>query len=167
MKFKGFYITGNIGFGHCLIAREGLQCTRLYLGMDAVSLDDASMELSSGHQFNQDDPLLRDWLDRFELVFKNPERSWPEIPFVTRGTPFQHQVWDVLGRIPRGSTLTYQEVANAIGKPSAARAVGRACGANPLAILIPCHRVIKTSGLAGGYRWGLFIKQRLLAMEAR
>ncbi|MFQ3578498.1 MAG: MGMT family protein, partial [Verrucomicrobiia bacterium] len=79
-----------------------------------------------------------------------------------RGTAFQHDVWRVLLTIPRGSIMTYREVATLLGKPKAARAVGGACAANPVAILIPCHRVVPRGGSLGGYRWGASLKRRLL-----
>jgi AraC family transcriptional regulator of adaptative response/methylated-DNA-[protein]-cysteine methyltransferase len=80
-------------------------------------------------------------------------------------TPFQRAVWRELCSIPRGQTRSYGELAQRIGKPNAARAVGRANGSNPLAILIPCHRAIGGGGALTGYRWGVEIKQRLLAHE--
>lgn len=81
------------------------------------------------------------------------------------GTPFQQQVWQELQRIPFGSTLTYQELAQRIGKPKGARAVGSANGCNPIAIIIPCHRVVGRDGQLRGYASGLPIKQRLLQHE--
>ena len=82
-----------------------------------------------------------------------------------RGTNFQLQVWRALLRIPEGQLTTYQAVAKAIGRPRAVRAVGNAVGANPVAWIIPCHRVIRDSGALGGYRWGLTRKQVMLAWE--
>jgi AraC family transcriptional regulator, regulatory protein of adaptative response / methylated-DNA-[protein]-cysteine methyltransferase len=84
---------------------------------------------------------------------------------MSRGTPFQRRVWDALRSIPRGSTRTYGALANALGEPHAARAVGTACGANPIALLIPCHRVIRSGGALGGYFWGLNRKRALLELE--
>jgi methylated-DNA-[protein]-cysteine S-methyltransferase len=81
------------------------------------------------------------------------------------GTAFQHQVWQELQHIPFGSTLTYQELAQRIGKPKGARAVGSANGCNPIAIIIPCHRVVGRDGRLRGYASGLPIKQRLLQHE--
>ncbi|WP_338438811.1 MGMT family protein [Synechococcus elongatus] len=83
------------------------------------------------------------------------------------GTAFQQKVWRSLLQIPRGSRTTYRDLATAIGKPSAARAVGNAVGKNPIAYLIPCHRVVRQSGELGGYRWGCDRKQQLLAWEAQ
>ena len=85
-------------------------------------------------------------------------------PFIARGTPFQRLVWEEIGRIGRGETRTYGGIAARIGRPGAARAVGMACNANPLAIVIPCHRVVGKSG-PGGYAGGVEAKLRLLAAE--
>jgi AraC family transcriptional regulator of adaptative response/methylated-DNA-[protein]-cysteine methyltransferase len=74
-------------------------------------------------------------------------------------------VWDALRRIPRGETRTYTQLADAIGQPTAARAVASACASNPVAVLVPCHRVIGTDGKLHGFRWGVERKQRLLAAE--
>jgi AraC family transcriptional regulator of adaptative response/methylated-DNA-[protein]-cysteine methyltransferase len=87
------------------------------------------------------------------------------VPLVHPGTPFQERVWDELLRIPYGSTLSYQELAQRIGRPGASRAVGHANGLNRLAILIPCHRVVNKNGELGGYGGGMWRKARLLAME--
>jgi len=89
-----------------------------------------------------------------------------DLPLDIRGTAFQRRVWDVLRRIPAGSTETYGEVAAQLGQPSAARAVAQACGANALAVAIPCHRVVGSGGVLGGYRWGVERKRRLLEREA-
>lgn len=81
------------------------------------------------------------------------------------GTAFQKKVWDALMRIPRGQTRSYAEVAGALGAPKAARAVASACSHNRLAVLVPCHRVVRGDGSLGGYRWGLPLKQQLLERE--
>lgn len=102
------------------------------------------------------------WLPR---IF--PEgRSAEPLPLLAKGTAFQTQVWRALLRIPAGSTMTYGQLAAALGKPGAARAVGTACKVNPIAFLIPCHRVIRETGALGGYRWGLVRKRAMLAWEA-
>jgi AraC family transcriptional regulator of adaptative response/methylated-DNA-[protein]-cysteine methyltransferase len=89
-----------------------------------------------------------------------------DLPVDVRATAFQQQVWRALQAIPAGSTRSYKEVAATIGRPTAARAVARACATNPVALVIPCHRVIREDGNPGGYRWGLERKKRLLAQEA-
>ena len=87
------------------------------------------------------------------------------LPFDVRATSFQHRVWEALRTIPRGETRTYSQIAQTIGAPKAVRAVGAACGANPLAIVVPCHRAVGSDGKLTGYRWGLERKRRLLEME--
>lgn len=89
--------------------------------------------------------------------------SNPEI--ILKGTDFQMRVWNELTKIPKGKTVTYSELAAKIGKPKAARAVGNAVGANPVAFLIPCHRVVRADGIIGGFRWGTNIKKKLLSDE--
>ncbi len=89
------------------------------------------------------------------------------VPLDVGGTPFAREVWNRLQAIPYGETRTYGDVARAVGRPGAARAVGAACAANQVAIIIPCHRVIRADGSGGGYRWGEDRKRALLAREAR
>jgi AraC family transcriptional regulator of adaptative response/methylated-DNA-[protein]-cysteine methyltransferase len=88
-----------------------------------------------------------------------------ELPLDVRGTAFQLRVWQELQRIPRGETRSYGEVAAAIGVPTGARAVGTACGSNPVSVVVPCHRVVTATGGLGGYAWGLDRKQALLERE--
>jgi len=87
------------------------------------------------------------------------------LPLAPAGTAFQRQVWHALGQIPPGSTATYQALAAAIGRPGSARAVAAACAANPLAVVVPCHRVVRSDGSLAGYRWGVERKRRLLERE--
>jgi AraC family transcriptional regulator of adaptative response/methylated-DNA-[protein]-cysteine methyltransferase len=91
----------------------------------------------------------------------------PELPLDVQATAFQARVWDVLRKIPYGETRSYTEVANAIGQPSAVRAVARACATNPAALVIPCHRVVRENGELGGYRWGIERKAELLDREKK
>ncbi|MCA1586320.1 MAG: methylated-DNA--[protein]-cysteine S-methyltransferase, partial [Acidobacteria bacterium] len=90
-----------------------------------------------------------------------------QLPLDVRGTAFQWQVWRALERIPQGGTCSYADVARSIGQPEAARAVARACASNPVAIVVPCHRVVPKAGGLGGYRWGSGRKQALLDRERR
>jgi AraC family transcriptional regulator of adaptative response/methylated-DNA-[protein]-cysteine methyltransferase len=133
-----------------------------------------------------DDPdaLVRDLQDRFraaELVggdagfeqtvarvvgFVDDPSGRLDLPLDIRGTAFQQQVWEALRRIPAGRTASYAEIAAALGRPSAVRAVAQACGANALAVAIPCHRVVRSDGDLSGYRWGVERKRTLLAKEA-
>lgn len=86
-------------------------------------------------------------------------------PLAPRGSEFQKKVWDYIRTIPCGETRTYLEVAKAIGSPRSVRAVANACGHNPIALLIPCHRVMRSDGTPGGFRWGLERKLKLLSAE--
>jgi AraC family transcriptional regulator of adaptative response/methylated-DNA-[protein]-cysteine methyltransferase len=101
------------------------------------------------------------------LAFIEGEANLARLPLDIRGTVFQRRVWDELRRIPRGETRTYQEIARAVGAPAAVRAVGSACGANPVALVVPCHRAVRTDGGLGGYAWGLKRKKKLLALEKK
>jgi len=101
------------------------------------------------------------------LDFMQGAASLARVPLDIRGTVFQRRVWDELRRIPRGETRTYSEIAAAIGAPAAIRAVGSACGANPVALAVPCHRAVRSDGGLGGYAWGLGRKKKLLALEKK
>jgi AraC family transcriptional regulator of adaptative response/methylated-DNA-[protein]-cysteine methyltransferase len=90
----------------------------------------------------------------------------PDLPLDIRGTAFQQRVWQALRAIPSGKTMSYAEIARAVGRPKAVRAVAQACAANPLAVAIPCHRVVRTDGDLSGYRWGVERKRALLDREA-
>jgi AraC family transcriptional regulator of adaptative response/methylated-DNA-[protein]-cysteine methyltransferase len=89
-----------------------------------------------------------------------------DLPLDIRGTAFQRRVWQALQQIPVGTTASYADIAKEIGMPKAARAVAQACGANTLAVAIPCHRVIRNDGTLSGYRWGVERKRALLEREA-
>lgn len=101
------------------------------------------------------------------VALASGEPAGVDLPLDVAATAFQARVWDALRAIPPGETRSYTEVATAIGVPGATRAVGRACGANPVALVVPCHRVVRSDGALGGYRWGLQVKAHLLAAEAR
>ncbi len=89
-----------------------------------------------------------------------------ELPLDIRGTAFQHRVWEALRKIPAGETVTYAEIAERIGQPTSVRAVAGAVAANPIAVAVPCHRVIRTGGALSGYRWGVERKRALLDRES-
>ncbi len=101
------------------------------------------------------------------LEYLEGKRTEFDLPLDLRGTPFQIAVWSALLEIPYGETRSYQQIANAIGRPRAVRAVGAANGANPVAIVVPCQRVIASDGTLHGYGGGLDLKARLLAMEGK
>ena len=112
---------------------------------------------------DKDRDWTNQWLKPLEAAFAGKARLKLDLV----GTPFQMKVWRALCRIPRGKTVTYGEIAKRIGHPAAVRAVGTACGANPIAILVPCHRVLPKGGGLGGYFWGTETKQRLLDTERK
>ena len=124
-----------------------------------------------------DDPdrLARDLQDRFprahliggDAGFEQLIRYGRHLPLDVRGTAFQQQVWQALREIPAGKTASYTEIANRIGCPRAVRGVAGACAANPLAVAIPCHRVVRSDGGLSGYRWGVERKRALLDREAK
>lgn len=113
----------------------------------------------------RDDVTLRPWIVAIAR-YVNGRSPMPDLPLDIRGTPFQLQVWNELRSIPAGETRSYTAIARRIGRPDAIRAVGTANGANPVSVLIPCHRALRASGHLGGYRWGLERKRQLLAMES-
>jgi O-6-methylguanine DNA methyltransferase len=107
----------------------------------------------------------RDAIDQI-LEYLASERTDFDVPLDLRGTPFQCAVWDALIEIPYGESRSYADVARAVGRPNAQRAVGSANGANPVSLIVPCHRVIAADGSLGGYGGGQDLKARLLAMES-
>jgi AraC family transcriptional regulator, regulatory protein of adaptative response / methylated-DNA-[protein]-cysteine methyltransferase len=111
------------------------------------------------------DPSFEQLVGRVVRAIEQPGANG-DLPLDVRGTAFQRRVWQALRAIPPGRTTTYAEIAASIGAPNAIRAVGTACGANPVAVVIPCHRVVRTDGGLGGYRWGLGRKRALLARES-
>ena len=111
--------------------------------------------------FSENAAAAQNWLNSiFEGSSEKPIAVW------LRGTPFQLKVWEALLAIPEGTHFTYGQLAHQVGKPGAARAVGTAVGGNPIAFLIPCHRVIRQAGELGGYRWGELTKKALIGYEA-
>jgi AraC family transcriptional regulator, regulatory protein of adaptative response / methylated-DNA-[protein]-cysteine methyltransferase len=158
------FAVGECSLGSILVARSAKGVCAILLGDDP-------------------DALVRDLQDRFpRAVLVGGDRAFEEtvarvvgfvetpaiglnLPLDVRGTAFQRRVWQALRDIPAGSTMTYTEVAARIGAPNSARAVAHACGANALAVAIPCHRVVKNDGTLSGYRWGVERKRRLLERE--
>ena len=114
----------------------------------------------------EDRRAMKDAKDRV-LGFLSGDATLNRLPLDIRGTVFQQRVWAALRQIPRGQTRTYKDIAVAIGAPKAVRAVGSACGANPVALVIPCHRALRTDGGLGGYAWGLGRKEKLLRIERK
>jgi AraC family transcriptional regulator of adaptative response/methylated-DNA-[protein]-cysteine methyltransferase len=140
-------------------------------GICAIQFAGSDHELQQGlmREFpfavrRRDDAALAEWKTSVESLIDGHDRH-TSLPLDIRATAFQRRVWECLQQIPRGETRSYQAVAKQIGMPKATRAVARACATNPVAIAIPCHRVVRTDGESGGYRWGLKRKERLLEME--
>ncbi|MDE3127435.1 MAG: methylated-DNA--[protein]-cysteine S-methyltransferase, partial [Gemmatimonadota bacterium] len=140
-------------------------------GVCAVALgdDDATLERTLRTDFSAAEIVRagtrdRDWVAAVAALARGdaPERT---VPLDVRGTAFQWKVWKALQRIPRGQTRSYAEIARAIGAPSAVRAVASACARNPVAVVVPCHRVVRSTGELGGYRWGVERKAALLGRE--
>lgn len=141
-------------------------------GVCAVSIgsDDRALEKALRDQFPSADinaagSTINEWIAA--IVRGIGGAINPSIPLDAQGSAFQWRVWKALQQIPRGTTLSYSEVARKIGQPTAARAVARACATNPVALVIPCHRVVRDDGSLGGYRWGLDRKAVLLEIESR
>jgi AraC family transcriptional regulator of adaptative response/methylated-DNA-[protein]-cysteine methyltransferase len=111
------------------------------------------------------DEAFEQWVSRVIGLVEAPRLGW-NLPLDLRGTAFQERVWQALREIPAGSTATYSEIAEKIGRPAAVRAVAGACAANLVAVAIPCHRVILAGGGLSGYRWGVERKRALLDREA-
>jgi AraC family transcriptional regulator, regulatory protein of adaptative response / methylated-DNA-[protein]-cysteine methyltransferase len=150
--------------GTVLVATTGKGLCSVKLADDAARLRRLLAEEFSQAEISEKDlPDLRSKI----LSFIEGEVSLARLPLDIRGTVFQRRVWDELRRIPRGETRTYREIARAIGAPAAVRAVGSACGANPVALVVPCHRAVRTDGGLGGYAWGLGRKRKLLALEKK
>ena len=142
-------------------------------GVCAVRMSDTDAELEKDlreefphAEIKRDDSALREHVHKILNHLDNNETRL-DLPLDIRATAFQRQVWEKLRAIPYGQTVSYGDVAKALGKPGAVRAVGRACATNPVALVIPCHRVVREDQTLGGYRWGLERKKKLLAKEQK
>lgn len=156
----GFHATP---FGECLIAVTGRGIC--HLAFVQGSREAALIQARAGWrkaEFIQDQTGTRPYASQ---VFTPPGGRWDSLPLLLNGTNFQIKVWEALLRIPSGSVVTYENIAAAVGMPGAARAVGQAVGRNPLAVIIPCHRVIRKDGDFGDYRYGSARKKALLGWE--
>lgn len=112
------------------------------------------------------DARTREWAKSVAALVDSPKAAdAAALPLDVHGTAFQRQVWAALREIPTGRTVTYSQLAETIGRPTAVRAVAAACGANPTAVVVPCHRVIGADGSMRGYRWGIARKRALLDRE--
>jgi AraC family transcriptional regulator, regulatory protein of adaptative response / methylated-DNA-[protein]-cysteine methyltransferase len=158
------YTTAPSPLGRMLIAATDK-------GICAIQFADSDEELQQGlmREFpfatrRRDDQAMEEWRENLARLIQGQNVN-PSLPLDIRATAFQRRVWEYLQRIPRGETRSYSAVAKKIGMPKATRAVARACATNPVAVAIPCHRVVREDGDLGGYRWGIERKEQLLAME--
>jgi AraC family transcriptional regulator of adaptative response/methylated-DNA-[protein]-cysteine methyltransferase len=150
--------------GRLLVAgsEEGVCAVRF--GNSDADAEGAFRDEFRSAKLRRDDAGLRHWAQRLRGAAEGA-RAPIELPVDVRATPFQARVWNELARIPRGEVRAYREIAAALEMPAASRAVAKACAANPVALLIPCHRAVRSDGGLGGYRWGIARKRALLAQE--
>jgi AraC family transcriptional regulator of adaptative response/methylated-DNA-[protein]-cysteine methyltransferase len=159
------YATAASELGRVLVAATERGVCAVMLGDDDDALAAELRRRLPAADLEPAGPDLSPWLD--EIVHRTAgEAPSRELPLDVQATAFQERVWQELCRIPPGETRTYGQVAAALGRPSAARAVAQACAHNPVAVAVPCHRVVPAAGGTGGYRWGRQRKRRLLEREA-
>jgi AraC family transcriptional regulator of adaptative response/methylated-DNA-[protein]-cysteine methyltransferase len=151
--------------GRLLVAGTERGICAVSLGKSEAGLEAGLFLEFPGAEIQRDDDRLHRWTSALVSQLEGVGAS-ADLPLDVRATGFQRRVWEELRKIPPGQTRTYGEVARAVGQPTAARAVARACATNPAALAIPCHRVVPAGGGAGGYRWGAGRKARLLKTEA-
>lgn len=160
----------RIGYATAACALGRLLVAATERGVCAVCIGDADGPLEAALREEYPNagirhrPALGGWVKQV-LQTLSAGRA-PDVPLDIKASAFQWRVWQELQRIPRGETRSYSQVAKAIGMPKAARAVARACATNPVALVVPCHRVVRENGDSGGYRWGAARKQRLLQLES-
>lgn len=158
-----FGIVGS-PLGRLLVTYTELGVCAVALGDDDRVLEEALRADFAGAQITPAGSSIHEWITAIVRSLDG-QGSGRAIPLDALGTAFQWRVWNALQRIPRGTTLSYSDVAIRIGRPGAVRAVARACATNPVALVIPCHRVVRQDGELGGYRWGVERKRELLARE--
>jgi AraC family transcriptional regulator of adaptative response/methylated-DNA-[protein]-cysteine methyltransferase len=155
------YAVAKSSLGFVLVAATDRGVCRVALSSSRESLRRALVEEFPRATLDESVELA----PRMAEVLGHIEGRGASMPLDVRATAFQRRVWDALREIPYGETRTYSDIAKAIGAPRAARAVGSACGKNPVALVIPCHRAVREDGGLGGYAWGLDVKRRLLDLE--
>lgn len=168
-KGKGQHIafcSFRTALGIVLVAATEKGICSIKLGDDPSRLKALLKDEFANARLTEDADALQPYREPIERFIAG-EANLLRLPVDVLGTVFQRKVWDELRRIPAGQTRTYGEIARAIGAPRAVRAVGSACGANPVALLVPCHRAVRADGGLGGYAWGLARKKRLLEIERR
>lgn len=151
--------------GRLLVAATARGICRVSLGNDAAALEAGlAAEFPAAERRRDREGTLAASVEAI-LSYLNGRADAVDLPLDIRATAFQRRVWEALRRIPYGATRSYSQVARAVGKPAATRAVARACATNPAALVIPCHRVVRQDGGLGGYRWGVDRKRVLLEKE--
>lgn len=156
---------GLSDLGWLLVAATGRGICRIAFGDDPLALRDDLAAAFPRARLRHDEDRLRGWFDAVRDHVLLPAVAI-DLPLDIQGTAFQAKVWAALRRIPLGTTTSYSALAGSLGAPTAARAVAAACAANPVAVLVPCHRVVAADGSLAGYRWGLRRKRALLARES-
>jgi AraC family transcriptional regulator of adaptative response/methylated-DNA-[protein]-cysteine methyltransferase len=151
--------------GHLLVAATRRGVCRVRFGPGAAPLVTALRDEFPFAEVRPEPERLRPFVAAFQAYLEGRAERL-DVPLDVRASQFQRRVWDALRAIPFGCTRSYSEVAQQLGQPRAARAVARACGANPVALAVPCHRVVAKGGDVGGYHWGVERKRWLLRMEA-
>jgi AraC family transcriptional regulator of adaptative response/methylated-DNA-[protein]-cysteine methyltransferase len=158
------YVLVDSALGRLLVASTERGICAVTMGDDDEVLEAALRQEYPLAAIERADDGLGDWVARIVRHLESGA-SPLAVPVDVQGTAFQHRVWTALSEIPAGATRSYREVAVSIGAPTAARAVARACATNRVAVVIPCHRVVREGGALGGYRWGLERKKALLERE--
>ncbi|RRA50310.1 bifunctional DNA-binding transcriptional regulator/O6-methylguanine-DNA methyltransferase Ada [Acidipila sp. EB88] len=158
------FAVGQCSLGSILVASSEIGVCAILIGDDPSVLLGNLEDRFAGATLVGGDAGFEALVARVVGLIEQPHAS-VELPLDVRGTAFQQCVWKALQQIPAGSTATYTEIAERIGRPTAVRAVARACAANSLAVLIPCHRVVRNDGALSGYRWGVERKRTLLEQE--
>ncbi|MCC7263734.1 MAG: bifunctional DNA-binding transcriptional regulator/O6-methylguanine-DNA methyltransferase Ada [Candidatus Latescibacteria bacterium] len=158
------FAVGQCSLGSVLVAASGQGICALLLGDDPEALVRDLQDRFPRAELAGDDAAFDQWVAAAIGLVERPALGH-QLPLDVRGTAFQQRVWEVLRRIPPGTTATYTQIAEKLGQPRAARAVARACAANPLAVAIPCHRVVRRDESLSGYRWGVERKAELLRRE--
>lgn len=160
------YVLGSCSLGAVLVACSDKGVCAILLGDEPVGLIQELQGRFPAANLVAARDELADHVAKVVALIEAPSTHL-DLPLDLRGTPFQQRVWQVLRDTPAGETITYTEIARRIGQPKARRGVGQACGANPLAVVIPCHRVLRTDGSLSGYRWGVERKRALLEKESQ
>jgi AraC family transcriptional regulator of adaptative response/methylated-DNA-[protein]-cysteine methyltransferase len=160
------FAIGECSLGAILVAQSERGVCAILMGDDPQALVRDLQDQFPHAELVGADPAFERLVAQVVGLIEAPARGL-DLPLDVRGTGFQQRVWTALRDIPAGATASYTEIARRVGAPKAARAVAQACGANALAVAIPCHRVVRTDGALSGYRWGVERKRELLGREAR